>query len=485
MSLSVSEIGAVVDELTPRLEGARCQKIRGVLGEPETLTIDLSTRSESLCLLVSVRPGLSRIHLVESRPKAPPQPTGPIMGMRKHLHGRRVQGIAHDADDRIVVLQLIGGPSTHTLVCELTGRHGNVFLLDDDDTILCSLLPNRSKQRNLVPGEPYVRPATRPPKRGVREDWPRSDLSGWLERRYSALGDERTLEDARAGLASSMRKAVKALKRRHKAIQRDFDRLDDVDALRREGELLRGAYGAVQRGARSVSVVDYYDADQREVEIALDPKLDLQENIERRFHRVRRLERGAETMLERLEQTADELADAEAHLTKVESAETTAALDSLELRARKRRWIRTSRAAGGGGRRKAEKRLPYREFVSSDGIPIWVGRGGADNDATTFQHGRGNDLWLHAADWAGAHVIVRVGREDVPRSTLEEAARLAAHYSKGRNDSVVTVQYVRRKNVRKPKGLPPGRVLVSDARSIDIRRDEVALKSIFDASVVD
>ena len=112
-----------------------------------------------------------------------------------------------------------------------------------------------------------------------------------------------------------------------------------------------------------------------------------------------------------------------------------------------------------------------------------MGRGGRDNDALSIRVARGNDMWLHAHDWAGAHVVVRLGRsEELDHETLLDAATLAAHYSKGRDDTVVDVIYTRAKHVRKPKGLPPGRVTVANTRGIAVRIEQERLKRLFDAA---
>jgi predicted ribosome quality control (RQC) complex YloA/Tae2 family protein len=108
-----------------------------------------------------------------------------------------------------------------------------------------------------------------------------------------------------------------------------------------------------------------------------------------------------------------------------------------------------------------------------------VGRGGKDNDALSLKVARGNDLWLHAHNWAGAHVVVRLRRDqEVPEQLLLDAATLAAFYSKGRNDTVIEVTYTRAKNVRKPKGLPPGRVTVAGGKTLALRIEPARLQRL-------
>jgi len=114
--------------------------------------------------------------------------------------------------------------------------------------------------------------------------------------------------------------------------------------------------------------------------------------------------------------------------------------------------------------------VPFRTYRSSGGLEIWVGRGAASNDVLTFREAAPNDVWLHARDAAGAHVVLRWTRDEAPPARdLEEAALLAAWHSKMRSSTVVPVDWTRRKHVRKVRGGAPGLVAVQRARTIFVR----------------
>jgi hypothetical protein len=116
---------------------------------------------------------------------------------------------------------------------------------------------------------------------------------------------------------------------------------------------------------------------------------------------------------------------------------------------------------------------PFRTYRSSGGLEIWVGRGAASNDALTFHESSPRDVWLHARDAAGAHVVLRWARDEPPPSRdLEEAAVLAAWHSKSRGSGLVPVDWTRRKYVRKAKGGTPGLVLVQRSETIFVKPDE-------------
>jgi hypothetical protein len=116
---------------------------------------------------------------------------------------------------------------------------------------------------------------------------------------------------------------------------------------------------------------------------------------------------------------------------------------------------------------------PFRTYRSSGGLEIWVGRGAASNDTLTFHESSPRDVWLHARDSAGAHVVLRWPRDEPPPSRdLEEAAVLAAWHSKSRGSALVPVDWTRRKYVHKARGGPPGQVLVQRAETVFVAPDE-------------
>lgn len=116
---------------------------------------------------------------------------------------------------------------------------------------------------------------------------------------------------------------------------------------------------------------------------------------------------------------------------------------------------------------------PFRTYRSSGGLDIWVGRGAKSNDILTFHESSPRDVWLHARDSAGAHVVLRWTRDDPPPARdLEEAAVLAAWHSKSRGSALVPVDWTRRKYVRKAKGGAPGLVLVQRSETIFVAPDE-------------
>ncbi|MEO6393206.1 MAG: NFACT RNA binding domain-containing protein, partial [Pyrinomonadaceae bacterium] len=123
---------------------------------------------------------------------------------------------------------------------------------------------------------------------------------------------------------------------------------------------------------------------------------------------------------------------------------------------------------------KPETKIPgVRRYLSSDGYEILVGRGAKDNDHLTFKIAKPNDLWLHAADYPGSHVVVRNrSRAELPQRTVFEAAQLAANFSQAKKDSKVDIHYAQRKFISKPKRSAPGLVRLTQFRTLTVEPKE-------------
>lgn len=115
-------------------------------------------------------------------------------------------------------------------------------------------------------------------------------------------------------------------------------------------------------------------------------------------------------------------------------------------------------------------------FVSADGIEIAVGRNSLQNDRLTQAAGA-NETWLHAKELPGSHVIIRAEGE-IPRKTMQQAALLAAWFSKGKNSSTVPVDYTLRKYVKKPSGAAPGKVIYTHQKTVYVTAEEQEIRSI-------
>jgi predicted ribosome quality control (RQC) complex YloA/Tae2 family protein len=275
------------------------------------------------------------------------------------------------------------------------------------------------------------------------------------EARLRQQAEETQAEAARAA-------AKKKLRRLEEGLSRDLLRARAAGDKRKLADLLLAHLHEVPRGASSVTLPD--DFDGGEITIPLLPHKSANENAQRLYTEHKRLTRAAAGIEERLRQTREKLAQ----------------LDSGALVPAPKRPRKSSPKA-----RKDERPPPYRQFTSGRGIPILVGRGSDRNDELTFQWARGNDLWLHARDVPGAHVVVPLAGRPVDEETLVDAATLAAHHSNARTEPQVDVSYTLRKHVRKPPRARPGLVTLAEAKTLRVRMEPVRLQRLLASKVTD
>jgi predicted ribosome quality control (RQC) complex YloA/Tae2 family protein len=388
--------------------------------------------------------------------------------LRKTLHGT-CDEVRRVGTDRVVRLRF----GDHTILLELTGRHGNLFILDADDRLLASLLPNRSHRRQLEPGLAYVPPASDPPTaRSARFSSP--DVGAQIAEHYEQLERTEILDARRSSAARVLRNALKRLRRKASRQRVETDRAGEADTLRRQADLLNAHFGQLRRGMESVQLDDVFEDDCPRVTIPLDPARDPRDQIERLYKSARRMERGTYRAMEELERTEAELAEAESTLDRLEGAGDVAEIDRI-VEGLPRRWQPQQRGARRG---KPEERLPFRRYRTAAGHEILVGRSGADNDTLTFRHARGRDIWLHVVGRPGAHVVVPSAASSPEPATLRAAAQLALAHSGFREGDTAEVAWTQVKYVRKVKGAAPGLVTYTQEKVMYVKREREALAGV-------
>lgn len=293
--------------------------------------------------------------------------------------------------------------------------------------------------------------------------------------RWTASPEERLARRA-APLRTRVLKARERLVRRLAALEADRAGLERAAGARRLADLLAAQRHLVRRGAREVRVVDYFDAEGREVAVPLDPALDVQGNIEALYARARKAARGAEAVAARRAETEADVTYLDEALFALDAAESPEEVDAVEAEMAEQGLVPVMAEGGGRGvprRRAAPAEPPVRRFRSSDGYEILAGKTNVSNDYVSTRLARPEDLWLHADGYPGAHVLLRrTGRGEVPERSVLEAAAVAAFYSKARGAGKVSVHVAPASAVRKPRGARPGLVtLAGGYRSVVVVPD--------------
>lgn len=241
---------------------------------------------------------------------------------------------------------------------------------------------------------------------------------------------------------------------------------ENMDELRKMGDLITSSLHCIPRGARKAVVPDYFAEDMPTVEIPMNPALSPAENAQRYYKQYNKLKAASDLVIDQMTANQEEIAYLEGQLENLELCTT---FDELgEIRQELVRVGLLRDTSKGKKPVKIPESKPH-HFRSDDGTDIFVGKNNVQNDRLTGA-ALGEETWLHAKDMPGSHVIIK---STAPTDqTLLQAAQLAAYFSKGRQADKVPVDYTLRKYVKKPGGSKPGFVIFTHQQTLYVTPDE-------------
>jgi hypothetical protein len=296
--------------------------------------------------------------------------------------------------------------------------------------------------------------------------------------------DSFRIETFRRELAAVLRKKRHRLERRIAAIRQDLTRLDDVPHWQKIGSLLLAHGQTIPRGTTTATLIDWDSNEPIQVELA--PDKPVQEQAAEFFQKARRMLRGAKV----LQQRHDETVRAIDSLEPLEKALLDAPADWKTLQEIAERMhsaglpVQHRTTVLPAKQHAPDERKPYNTFRSTNGATIFVGRSGQDNDALVTRIAKPHDLWLHAKNIHGAHVVVPLEKNrSCPADVLVDAATLAVHFSDARNESMCEVSYVERRHVRKPKKSAPGSVTIQREKVIVVRIEKARVSRLLGSKI--
>lgn len=269
--------------------------------------------------------------------------------------------------------------------------------------------------------------------------------------------------------STDMRKVIQtALERNRKKYDLQLKQMSDTekkDKYRVYGELINTYGYEVEAGAKSFEALNYYTNEM--MEIPLDPNLSTTDNAKKYFEKYNKLKRTAEALEKYIEETKSEIEHLESLSIAMDIATNEADLSQLKEEMIQYGYMKRKNTAG----KKAKITSKPFHYISSDGYDMYVGKNNYQNEDLTFHFASGDDWWFHAKGQPGSHVIVKSKGEEMPDRTFEEAGKLAAYYSKGKNAPKVEIDYIQKKHVKKPGGGKPGFVVYYTNYSLMIEPD--------------
>ena len=283
-------------------------------------------------------------------------------------------------------------------------------------------------------------------------------LDAFYTRRDRAEQQRRRSHDLTKTVRTLRDRQQRKLAAQHEELRRTEGRED----IRHQAELVTANIYRLRRGDRSLECEDYYDPACPIVHIELDPLKTPQQNaaaLYKEYNKLKAAEQHLTVLTREGERQLDYLNSV---LDELERAETDRDLSDIRRELTETGYIRARK----GGKAERVKPQSPMKFVSDDGLEILAGRSNAQNDELTLKLARRTDYWLHTQRVHGSHVIIRCEGEEPPPRTLEQAAGIAAYYSQARGAGKVQVDYTMVRNVRKPSGALPGKVIYTDHKTL-------------------
>ena len=250
---------------------------------------------------------------------------------------------------------------------------------------------------------------------------------------------------------------------------------EESENYRLFGELITANIHSMSGKAKEVSVLNYHSENHEYISIPLDETLSPQENAQRYFRKYSKIKKAIEHSKIQVRNSKEELKYLENVKYCLESSNDFYEIEEIKNELVEQNYIRYNKKTT--KKRRTVANQPSK-FISTSGFTILVGKNNKQNDTLTFKTATSNDLWLHAKNIPGSHVIIKCNNKKIPESTLLEAGILTAYHSKAKLSSNVSVDYTLAKRVKKPSGAKPGMVTYKDYKTIVVTPNKEVVKKL-------
>jgi len=469
----------MIEELRRELVNGRIQKINQPF--EQELVLQIRSNRQSHRLLLSAHPVFGRVQLTQTTFENPAQPSTFIMVLRKYLQGALIESIEQIENDRIVEITVsnkneIGDHIQATLIIEIMGKHSNILLVDKSSHKILEVIKHvgfsQNSYRTLLPGSTYIAPPSTDSlnpftvkDEKLFEILQTQELKAKnLQSLFQGLGRD-TANELENILVSDKLSTFRNFKKQEKELLAT----DNAEEFRQKGELLTTFLHQVPNDQDQVTLENYYT--NQPITIALDKALTPSQNAQRYFKRYQKLKEAVKYLTELIEET-------KATILYLESVETVLNQAGLEEIAEIREELIQTGFIRRRQREKIQKRKKPEQYLASDGKTIiYVGRNNLQNEELTFKMARKEELWFHAKDIPGSHVVIS-GNLNPSDEVKTDAAELAAYFSKGRLSNLVQVDMIEVKKLNKPTGGKPGFVTYTGQKTLRVTPDPEKIASM-------
>ena len=291
-------------------------------------------------------------------------------------------------------------------------------------------------------------------------------LSEMLDVFYHTKANRDRVQQQGGQLLHVIRKNLQRNKKKLKKLSNELKATENADEYRIKGEVLTTYLYQIKRGMTKITLPNFYD-NNKEITISLSNQLSPSQNAQKYFKKYQKLKNAVTFVNEQIELTKKEVAYLEEIQTQIELA-TPTDLNDIKTELQQEGYIKKKQQKS-----KHSSRVKINKpesFIASDGTEILVGKNNLQNEKLTLHTAKKTDIWLHAKNIPGSHVIIKSNNPS--DETLFEAAMLAAYFSKFRSSANVPIDYVQVKNIRKPNGSKPGFVIYEGQKTLTVTPTE-------------
>ena len=298
-------------------------------------------------------------------------------------------------------------------------------------------------------------------------------FSRMLDEFYEAREQQERVRQRGADLIRTATTARDRLRRKLALQEKDYAATQDRDHLRICGDLITANFYRMERGQSKLTCENYYDPQCAPITIQLDPLLTPQQNAAKYYKRYTKAKTAERYLREQMAIARRDLEYLESILEEIAEAETEQDFIDIRHELRDAGYLRSQ----GKGKKELKRVSRPREFRTTSGFRVLVGRNNRQNDKLTKEADH-RDLWFHTQKIHGSHTILCTGGAPVDDETLAEAAKIAAWYSQARSSGNVPVDYTAVKNVKKPAGARPGMVIYTTCQTLFVTPEEELIKRL-------
>ena len=273
---------------------------------------------------------------------------------------------------------------------------------------------------------------------------------------YTQRDNIQRMRHRSADLLKTLANTADRIARKLSLQEKELADCSDRETWKIYGDLISANLYSIQKGDRSVTLVNFYDENQAEVTIPLDARKTPAQNAQKYYGEYRKADTAEKKLRELIEEGRQEAVYIDSVFDTLTRAQTNDELTAIRTELAEQGYLRRK---GNTPKKGKELRLKPKRYLSDDGFTILVGRNNVQNDQLTLKEARGRDVWFHTKNIPGSHTIVLSDGREVPDTTLHQAAILAAVNSHAAESSQVPVDYTLIKNVKKPRGAKPGMVI--------------------------